>query len=191
MMYLSTANHNFIGKNNIIKEKIEMNIQIMQIVVDTTVDGPGWRTSIYCAGCRHACPGCHNAETWPFDAGTTMSVDEVMEQLRATDGNITFSGGDPMYQAEAFTELARRIRDELHRTIWCYTGFTFEQVLADPVMSRMLPYLEVLVDGSFVAAQRSLDLLFRGSSNQRLIDVQRSLRENKVVEYEYNPYPTF
>ena len=191
MMYLSTANHNFIGKNNIIKEKIEMNIQIMQIVVDTTVDGPGWRTSIYCAGCRHACPGCHNAETWPFDAGTTMSVDEVMEQLRATDGNITFSGGDPMYQAEAFTELARRIRDELHRTIWCYTGFTFEQVLADPVMSRMLPYLEVLVDGPFVAAQRSLDLLFRGSSNQRLIDVQRSLRENTVVEYEYNPYPTF
>ena len=191
MMYLSTANHNFIGKNNIIKEKIEMNIQIMQIVVDTTVDGPGWRTSIYCAGCRHACPGCHNAETWPFDAGTTMSVDEVTEQLRATDGNITFSGGDPMYQAEAFTELARRIRDELHRTIWCYTGFTFEQVLADPVMSRMLPYLEVLVDGPFVAAQRSLDLLFRGSSNQRLIDVQRSLRENKVVEYEYNPYPTF
>lgn len=191
MMYLSTANHNFIGKNNIIKEKIEMNIQIMQIVVDTTVDGPGWRTSIYCAGCRHACPGCHNAETWPFDAGTTMSVDEVMEQLRATDGNITFSGGDPMYQAEAFTELARRIRDELHRTIWCYTGFTYEQVLADPVMSRMLPYLEVLVDGPFVAAQRSLDLLFRGSSNQRLIDVQRSLRENKVVEYEYNPYPTF
>ncbi len=191
MMYLSTANHNFIGKNNIIKEKIEMNIQIMQIVVDTTVDGPGWRTSIYCAGCRHACPGCHNAETWPFDAGTTMSVDEVMEQLRATDGNITFSGGDPMYQAEAFTELARRIREELHRTIWCYTGFTFEQVLADPVMSRMLPYLEVLVDGPFVAAQRSLDLLFRGSSNQRLIDVQRSLRENKVVEYEYNPYPTF
>lgn len=191
MMYLSTANQNFIGKNNIIKEKIEMNIQIMQIVVDTTVDGPGWRTSIYCAGCRHACPGCHNAETWPFDAGTTMSVDEVMEQLRATDGNITFSGGDPMYQAEAFTELARRIRDELHRTIWCYTGFTFEQVLADPVMSRMLPYLEVLVDGPFVAAQRSLDLLFRGSSNQRLIDVQRSLRENKVVEYEYNPYPTF
>lgn len=191
MMYLSTANHNFIGKNNIIKEKIEMNIQIMQIVVDTTVDGPGWRTSIYCAGCRHACPGCHNAETWPFDAGTTMSVDEIMEQLRATDGNITFSGGDPMYQAEAFTELARRIRDELHRTIWCYTGFTFEQVLADQVMSRMLPYLEVLVDGPFVAAQRSLDLLFRGSSNQRLIDVQRSLRENKVVEYEYNPYPTF
>ena len=122
-----------------------MNIQIMQIVVDTTVDGPGWRTSIYCAGCRHACPGCHNAETWPFDAGTTMSVDEIMEQLRATDGNITFSGGDPMYQAEAFTELARRIRDELHRTIWCYTGFTYEQVLADPEMSRMLPYLEVLV----------------------------------------------
>lgn len=96
-----------------------------------------------------------------------------------------------MYQAEAFTELARRIREELHRTVWCYTGFTYEQVLADPVMCRMLPYLEVLVDGPFIMAKRSLELMFRGSSNQRLIDVQRSLKENKVVEFVYDPYPTF
>lgn len=163
----------------------------MRIVVDTTVDGPGWRSSVYCAGCQHACQGCHNPETWSFEAGEWATVDDIVQQLAQTEGNITFSGGDPMYQAPAFTQLARRIREELHRTIWCYTGFTFEQVLAHPVMSQMLPYLEVLVDGRFVEPLRNLDLLFRGSSNQRLIDVQRSLAEGRAVEFEYNPYPEF
>lgn len=169
----------------------EHKIQLMRIVVDTTVDGPGWRSSVYCAGCRHACPGCHNPETWSFKAGQEVSVDEIVAQLAETEGNITFSGGDPMYQAEAFTELARRIREELHRTIWCYTGFRYEEVVADPVMSAMLPYLEVLVDGPFIEAEKSLDLLFRGSRNQRLIDVQKSLQAGKVVEFEYSPYPVF
>lgn len=168
-----------------------MNIQLMRIVVDTTVDGPGWRTSVYCAGCRHACPGCHNQETWPFDAGRAATIDEIIEELRDTEGNITFSGGDPMYQAEAFTELARRIREELHRTIWCFTGFLYEEVLADEKMNKMLPYLEVLVDGPFIMAQRNTDLLFRGSKNQRLIDVQRSLKEKKTILFEYSPYPEF
>ena len=166
-------------------------IQLMRIVVDTTVDGPGWRTSVYCAGCRHACPNCHNPETWSFKAGQQTSVDDIVAELAQTEGNITFSGGDPMYQAEAFTELARRIRTELNRTVWCYTGFLYEEVLADPVMSRMLPYLEVLVDGPFIMAQRNLDLLFRGSNNQRLIDVQKSLKEKRTVLFEYSPYPEF
>ncbi|MBP5344809.1 MAG: anaerobic ribonucleoside-triphosphate reductase activating protein [Bacteroidales bacterium] len=168
-----------------------MNIQLMRIVVDTTVDGPGWRTSVYCAGCRHACPGCHNPETWSFQAGESVSVDEIFERLAATEGNITFSGGDPMYQAEAFTALSKRIVNELHRTIWCYTGFTFEEVQADPVMRQMLPYLEVLVDGPFLQEQRNLDLMFRGSKNQRLVDVPASLRAGHVVEYEWDPYPKF
>ena len=166
-------------------------IQLMRIVVDTTVDGPGWRSSVYCAGCRHACPGCHNPETWSFKAGQEATIDEIISQLSETEGNITFSGGDPMYQAEAFAELARRIREELHRTIWCYTGFLYEEVVADPVMSKLLPYLEVLVDGPFIEAEKSLDLLFRGSRNQRLIDVQKSLQAGKVVEFEYAPYPVF
>lgn len=168
-----------------------MNIQLMRIVVDTTVDGPGWRTSIYCAGCHHACQGCHNPETWSFTAGESRSVDDIIEELKTTEGNITFSGGDPMYQPEAFTELARRIREELHRTIWCYTGFRYEEVIADPKMSKMLPYLEVLVDGPFVMAERNINLLFRGSNNQRLIDVQKSLSARQVVEYVYQPYPEF
>lgn len=114
-----------------------------------------------------------------------------MEELKFAEGDITFSGGDPMYQPEAFTELARRIREDLHKGIWCYTGFLYEQVVADPKMSKMLPYLEVLVDGPFIEAKKSLDLLFRGSSNQRLVDVQKSLKAGKVVEFDYNPYPTF
>lgn len=168
-----------------------MNIQLMRIVVDTTVDGPGWRTSIYCAGCHHACQGCHNPETWSFTVGESRSIDDIIEELKATEGNITFSGGDPMYQAEAFTELARRIQEELHRTIWCYTGFRYEDVVADSEMSKMLPYLEVLVDGPFVMAERNINLLFRGSNNQRLIDVQKSLSTGQVVEYLYQPYPEF
>lgn len=163
----------------------------MKIVVDTTVDGPGWRSSVYCAGCRHACPGCHNPETWSFTAGTMMTIDQIIDELSQTEGNITFSGGDPMYQAEAFTELARRIREELHRSIWCFTGFLFEEVLVDPEMSKMLPYLEVLVDGPFIEAKKDDKLLFRGSSNQRLIDVQKSLQEGRCVSFEYNPYPDF
>lgn len=168
-----------------------MNIQLMRIVEDTTVDGPGWRSSVYCAGCRHACPGCHNPETWSFSAGESVSVDEIVQRLARTEGNITFSGGDPMYQAAAFTELAQRIRQELNRTIWCYTGFRYEEILEDAEMSRMLPYLEVLVDGPFIEAQKSLDLMFRGSRNQRLIDVQKSLEAGSVVEFEWDPYPKF
>ncbi len=163
----------------------------MRIVEDTTVDGPGWRSSVYCAGCHHACLGCHNQETWSFTAGEKVSVDAIYERLSQTEGNITFSGGDPMYQAEAFTELARRIVEDLHRTVWCYTGFLYEEVLADPVMSRMLPYLEVLVDGPFVESQKSLDLMFRGSRNQRLVDVQASLKAGRVVEFEWDPFPSF
>lgn len=168
-----------------------LTIQLMRIVVDTTVDGPGWRSSVYCAGCRHACLGCHNPETWDFKAGHAATIDEIMEELRETEGDITFSGGDPMYQPEAFTELARRIREELHRKIWCYTGFRYEQVVADEQMSRMLPYLEVLVDGPFVEAKKDDTLMFRGSSNQRLVDVQQSLERGEVVEFPWNPYPEF
>lgn len=124
-------------------------------------------------------------------AGHSVSIDDILEDLKSTEGNITFTGGDPMYQAAEFTELARRIRTELNRSIWCYTGFTFEQVSEDPQMSQLLPYLEVLVDGPFIESQRSLDLLFRGSKNQRLVDVQKSLQNQRLVEFEYNPYPVF
>lgn len=96
-----------------------------------------------------------------------------------------------MYQAAAFTALAKRIKEELRRDIWCYTGFTFDEVLADSTMSALLDYVDVLVDGPFIEAERSLDLLFRGSANQRLIDVKKSRQTQTIVEFNYDPYPSF
>lgn len=163
---------------------------IAKILPETVADGPGWRTSIYSTGCPHRCPGCHNEWTWPIDAGTPMTVDEVFAEILKSEHNVTFSGGDPMVQAEAFTELAKRIK-AIGRNIWCYTGFTIEQCLDHPDRRGLLNNVDVLVDGRFVESLKSLDLLFRGSSNQRLIDVQETLRTGVVTEFYYDPYPKF
>lgn len=137
------------------------------------MDGPGLRTSIYCAGCAHRCPGCHNPQSWDFTGGKEVTVDELLEVIKADEfANVTFSGGDPLYQVEAFTELARRIKEETDKTIWCYTGFTYEEVLADPRLNQILPYLDALVDGPYVEALRDTNLPFRGSSNQRIINLK-------------------
>ena len=150
-----------------------MKIRILDILEETMMDGPGLRTSIYCAGCAHHCPGCHNPQSWDFAGGREVTVDELLEVIKADEfANVTFSGGDPLYQVEAFTELARRIKDETDKTIWCYTGFTYEEVLADPRMSQILPYLDVLVDGPYVEALRDTNLPFRGRSNQRIIQLK-------------------
>ena len=99
-----------------------------------------------------------------------MEVDDILAQIKADSmSNVSFSGGDPFYQADAFTELARRIKQETTKTIWCWTGFTLEEVQADPKMAQMLPWLDVLVDGPFILEQRDTELLFRGSPNQRII----------------------
>ena len=133
-------------------------------------DGPGLRTSIYSAGCLHHCPGCHNPQSWDMKGGKEMTVDELLEIVKADEfSDVTFSGGDPFYQVDAFTELARRIKEETHKTIWCWTGFTLEEIQADAHLSQLLPYLDVLVDGPFILEQRDTELLFRGSPNQRII----------------------
>ena len=133
-------------------------------------DGPGLRTSIYCAGCSHHCKGCHNPQSWDIANGKWMSIDEIMEVIKAdTISNVSFSGGDPFFQVEAFTELARRIKTETSQTIWCWTGFTIEQIRADAHLAMLLPYIDTLVDGPFILEQRDTTLLFRGSPNQRII----------------------
>lgn len=145
-------------------------IRILDVLEETMADGPGLRTSIYCAGCLHHCPGCHNPQSWAMDGGREVSIDELLETVLADEfSNVTFSGGDPFYQVEAFTELARRIKENSGKTIWCYTGFTYEEIIADERLSMMLPYLDVLVDGPFILSLRDTELLFRGSSNQRII----------------------
>lgn len=159
-------------------------IQVLDIIEDTMVDGLGFRTSIYCAGCHHECPGCHNPQSWNPGGGHPMTTDEVMKIIVADPyANVTFSGGDPLYQAEGFTELARAIRSQTQKTIWCYTGFTFEAIVKIPRYRQLLDEIDVLVDGPFVKSLRDEDLLFRGSSNQRLIDVPASLVKGEVVEF--------
>lgn len=110
-----------------------------------------------------------------MDGGHAMDVDELLEIVKSDSmSNVTFSGGDPFYQVDAFTELAKRIKEETEKTIWCWTGFTYEEILADPHLAKILPYLDVLVDGPFILEQRDTTLLFRGSPNQRIIYLHRA-----------------
>lgn len=160
-------------------------INVLRVLHDTTVDGPGFRTSIYCAGCRHQCPGCHNPQSWAFGVGEDRSTDDLMQEILSDPfADVTFTGGDPLFQAEGFAELASRIKKETNKTIWCYTGFLYEKLLHDSAALQLLKYIDVLVDGPFIQSLRDEDLLFRGSSNQRLIDVPRSREEGCVVLWE-------
>lgn len=149
-------------------------IRVAGIVDGTSVDGPGLRTSIYTAGCAHECPGCHNPSTWPFDAGDVYTAGRLLQRIDANGFNVTFSGGDPMYQADALLPLAEAIKQR-GLTLWCYTGFLYEQLLHMPAQAALLNHIDVLVDGPYIADLRDPDLRFRGSSNQRLIDVAASL----------------
>ena len=159
-------------------------LSILDIIEDTTVDGPGFRTAIYAAGCPNGCPGCHNPESWDINRGRWMSTDEILQKVLADSfADVTFSGGDPMYQPEGFTELAHAIKRQSRKNIWCYTGYTFETLLHNPRQAKLLEYIDVLVDGKFKEELRDEDLYFRGSSNQRLIDVQASLKAKKAVDY--------
>ncbi len=162
-------------------------LQVISIIEDTMVDGPGFRTAIYAAGCKHQCKGCHNPQSWDFKAGRAMTTDQIMHVIKQDPfANVSFSGGDPMYQPEGFAELAQAIRSQTNKTIWCWTGFSFEMLLRMPKQRELLELIDVLVDGPYVEALRDTDLLFRGSRNQRLIDVKASLKAGKVVLY-YDP----
>ena len=163
-------------------------ISVLKIVEDTTVDGPGFRTSIYAAGCEHGCKGCHNPESWDISNGKWMDIDEILKIIeRNFFAQVSFSGGDPLFQPEAFAELARRIKLETQKNIWCYTGFTFQKILRNPKLSAILPYIDVLVDGQFIEKKKVDNLPFVGSSNQRIINVKESLKANKMVEWK-NPF---
>ena len=158
-------------------------LSVLDIVEGTSVDGVGLRTSIYLAGCENGCAGCHNPQSWDIRNGTPYSVDNLFDIVCQADMNVTFSGGDPLLQASALTPLARRIKEEARKTIWCYTGYCFEALLNRGPARELLAYVDVLVDGPFILAERDLSLRFRGSRNQRLIDVPSSLREGRVITY--------
>ena len=165
-------------------------LSILDIVEDTTVDGPGMRTAIYAAGCPNACPGCHNPASWDISAGREMSVRRLVDAVLADPfADVTFTGGDPMFQAEGFALLAEAIKSLSRKTIWCYTGYTFhegaleEQEANCEVTKELISLLDVLVDGRFIEELKDIRLVFRGSSNQRVIDVQNTLKSGNVVLY--------
>ena len=149
-----------------------LTLRVAGIVDGTAGDGPGLRTSIYFAGCDHRCPGCHNPHTWPFDAGEDIASDELLRRIADNDFDVTFSGGDPMYQAERLVPLARAIK-AMGKNIWCYTGFVYDDIRDLAPYSQLLKYIDVLVDGPYIEALRDPSLRFRGSSNQRIIELHQ------------------
>lgn len=155
-------------------------LRVIDFVEGTTVDGPGFRTSIYFAGCDHHCPHCHNPHTWDARGGKEMSIDEILEVIERNKLPVTFSGGDPIKQYEALAILAEALKERRYN-VWCYTGFTYEQLLSTSKYDRLLKAIDVLVDGPFVNDLRDTSLLFRGSSNQRLIDIPSTMNAGKIM----------
>lgn len=154
----------------------------MDIVEDTTVDGPGFRTTVYCAGCPNHCPGCHNPQSWDMANGHEVEVEEILDVILADPfADVTFSGGDPMFQPVGFTALAKAIKERSAKNIWCYTGYLFEDLLNNVQQKALLEYIDVLVDGRYVEALKDEELRFRGSSNQRVINMKASLASGRVV----------
>jgi len=164
-------------------------MRIAGLVQDSIVDGPGLRFSVFTQGCAHACEGCHNPETHDFAGGTEMTPESVIAAMLSnplTDG-VTLSGGDPFYQA-ADCALIARAAHERGLDVWAYTGWTFEELLklaeTDEGKRALLEETDVLVDGPFILAQRTLSLPWRGSRNQRLLDVKASLAAGRAIEKE-------
>ncbi len=153
------------------------------IQTDSIVDGPGIRTTFFCQGCPHHCEGCHNPETWPFEGGTPAETAAMVELVTANPlcRGVTFSGGEPFAQAEGFLDLAKALKEKGYE-VASYSGYTFEQLYkGTAAQKQLLEYLDVLIDGPFIREEKSLEVPFRGSKNQRILDVPKSLQEGKPV----------
>lgn len=167
-------------------------IRTAGITDESIVDGEGLRLVVFAQGCSHDCPGCHNPASHSFQGGQLTDVEKILEKIRRNpllDG-ITYSGGDPFFQTEAFLSLSRAIRKEFFSrddfTIMAYTGFTFEELMSkEELYLPLLREIDILVDGRFILEEKSLNLPFIGSRNQRILDVRRSLMENRPVLYEF------
>ena len=166
---------------------------------DSIVDGPGLRAVLWTQGCAHHCEGCQNPQTWDFNGGGLVPIDMVLSAIDELEYHtgLTFSGGDPMFQPEACNIIAEYARSK-GLDIWVYTGFTFEELVAlskkKPIYSEFMSKIDVLVDGRFIMEERDLSLLFRGSRNQRLIDMPKTLKTGEITlidEYEYNEEKSF
>jgi len=164
-----------------------MNIRIAGLVNDSIVDGPGFRFTVFTQGCPHHCPGCHNPQTHDFSGGKDAETGEIIEKIRKNpllDG-ITLSGGEPFCQSAACAEIARAAK-KLGLNVWSYSGYTFEELVSGKEeWLELLREIDVLVDGRFELEKRTLECRFRGSWNQRLINVPASLKQGSAVEIDF------
>lgn len=160
-----------------------MTIRLASLIHDSIVDGEGLRSVVFTQGCPHNCPGCHNQKAIPFDGGMILDINTVIEDiLKHNLGRVTFSGGEPFVQAEQCYMIAKELKKHNY-SLWSYTGFTMDALLRhrDPFVRKFLEQLDIVIDGRFILAERSIATLFRGSRNQRIIDVPQSLKENKPI----------
>lgn len=171
-------------------------IRLAGIIRESVVDGPGWRFVIFGQGCPHNCEGCQNPETHDFGGGYISDTDRILKAVSEDPllSGITLSGGDPFVQAEEFSVLAKGAHD-LGLNVVTYTGWTIEQLLAGmenhPGWRKLLEETDILVDGKFDLSQKSLEVKFRGSRNQRVIDAKASIREGKAVEMDFDSIPRY
>ena len=159
-------------------------LDLSGIVSDSIVDGPGIRTTIFSQGCPHHCKGCHNPETWTFGCGTQVPVEAIVDIVKSNPlcRGVTFSGGEPFSQAAGFAKLAKLLKEKGYE-VASYSGFTFEELLEGTEDQRkLLQSIDILIDGRFILAEKSLEIAFRGSRNQRILDVRKSLAEGRAVE---------
>lgn len=164
-----------------------MKFRLANLVDDSIVDGPGIRLTVFAQGCPHACPGCHNPDTHDATGGRQADTDWVLEQVGNNPllSGITLSGGEPFAQPDAMAEIARGAK-RLNLHVIAYSGYTFEQLLGMPGALPLLNSIDVLIDGPFKRDQRSLALIFRGSRNQRIVDVPASLEKGEAVVLDWD-----
>jgi anaerobic ribonucleoside-triphosphate reductase activating protein len=163
-----------------------MKLKLSGIIRESIVDGPGIRFVVFAQGCPHHCDGCHNPQTWSFEGGSEVDTDRIIEEVKKNPlvSGITLSGGEPFCQPEAMAELAAKAHEQgLH--VMAYTGYLFERLLdmskENLAVTALLNGVDVLVDGPFIKELKSYELKFKGSSNQRAIDVKKSLEEGRAV----------
>lgn len=167
----------------------ENEIRLFGVATDSIVDGPGLRYSVYVQGCSHHCPECHNPESWAFDGGTVTTIDALIEDIQANKliHDVTLSGGDPFDQPGPVAKLASRLKD-LGYGLWSYSGYTYEQLQAKAAenedIARILSLVDVLVDGPFKKDLKSLDLKWKGSANQRVIDMKKTREADQIVLFK-------
>lgn len=165
-------------------QDLDLQIRVAGIVNDSICDGPGIRFALFVQGCPHHCVQCHNPQTWAFAGGEMMSVAEIWSQISKNPllSGITLSGGEPLCQSEQLLPLARLIKSK-NLELAIYTGFTFEDLLAknDDATMELLALADTLIDGKFIVAEKNLLLQFKGSENQRILDLQKSMAEKVAI----------